>query len=119
MNREELNEKLATKVMQLCQPPEPDGWWWKDDGNMGLEQYCRVSSWDPAGGNLKQLRECYIVVDNSWEHSNCGDRSRFVNDGKFTLKNSSLYLFDELTAWAVFNNPELVAEAILRAYWVR
>ncbi len=93
------------------------GWWVKGDGD--FERVCMVSEWNPGGGNLKQLQECYNAVDRTWNREGEGDRSRFVNDGKFKMKNNSLYRYDELTAWAVFNNPEYVAECILEAQWVR
>ena len=102
MNKEKLNEKLATEVMgakfldgmqPLYSAGEPvfDGHW-----------HIFVSQWNPTT-DLNQLRMCY-------ETAEAGDEM-FKHQFYRFLK---VYVVSEIAvAWV--KHPELVAEAILKA----
>ena len=90
----ELNEKLAIEVMDYCQPEDPDGYWWGDDGDYGLEKKVLVNRWKPDS-NLKQLQECFFALSED-EQSAFGFENRYAP-----------------ADW-IFTNPKSVGLAILK-----
>lgn len=102
-----LNEKLAVEVMGWKPNLTPSGQltgFLVDD-----YRFMHRTEWNPAGGNLNQLGECYLALSD--------DEKAFVQI-KFAVPFNDLtnkWPSDRDNLFAVFTHPELVAKAILRA----
>jgi hypothetical protein len=98
----DLNEKLAVEVMgwldgksdiwQTHKKPSMDGWKFMDDRHIW---WIERTKWNPTT-DLNQLRECYLALSE---------------DKRTLFSHIALTMYLP----TIFANPELVAQAILKA----
>lgn len=111
----ELNEKLAELCGKSCEAKGNDVYIMQPyrvrDNVFGYKEV----KWNPAGGNLNQLLECYLALSDD-EQGKCATHfaAALAESTGFRDTDPSTLGFYWLLN-AIFKHPELVAQAILKA----
>ena len=62
MTTQQLCDYAATEIMGWEAHDSYPGWWWKPDGESGLDGVWRIDKWTPHT-DLNQLRDVYLALD--------------------------------------------------------